>query len=84
MASLAELAAVVETDPAAAAAILRAANSVASAPADRIGRVGEAIVRMGIEDTRSILVALMLRDASGEALERSGLDLDELWRHLIH
>ena len=83
MVSLAELAAIVETDPGAAAAILRAANSVASSPVDRISRIGEAIVRVGVDDTRSILVALLLHDTSGAALERSGLDLDELWRHLI-
>ena len=58
MVSLAELAAIVETDPAVAASILRAANSATSSPRDRIGRIDEAMVRIGMDDTRSLVVAL--------------------------
>ena len=81
--SLAELAAIAEADPALTATLLRAANSVASAPVDPVRRVADAMVRLGIDDTRGIVVSMLLHDTASASLGRSGLDLDELWRHLI-
>lgn len=81
--SLAEVATLVEGDPALTLALLRAANSASSAPATRVSRVADAIVRLGIDDTRGLALALLLRDAAGAALRRSGIDLDAAWSYLI-
>ncbi len=81
--SLAEVAILVEGDPALTVALLRAANSASSAPATRVSRVGDAIVRLGIDDTRGLVMALLLLDVAGAALRRSGIDLDAAWSYLI-
>lgn len=81
--SLAEVAAVAEGDPALTATLLRAANSVASAPVDPVRTAGDALVRLGVQDSRALILAALLEDASSEALERSEIDVDELWRHLL-
>lgn len=81
--SLGEIASVAESDPALSVVLLRAANSVASAPVDPIRHVADAIVRLGIDDTRGIIVGTLVQDATSAALARAGLDLDELWRHVI-
>ena len=81
--SLGELATIAESDPALAAALLRAANSAASAPIDPVRRVADAMVRLGIDDTRGIVVGTLLQDIASAALARASLDLDELWRHVI-
>lgn len=80
---LGELASIAEADPGLAAVLLRAANSAASAPTAPLRRVADAMVRLGVDDTRGIVVATLLRDTTGPALTRARLDLDELWRHLI-
>jgi putative nucleotidyltransferase with HDIG domain len=79
---LAEVAAIIESDPGLTAAVLRAANSAESAPADRITRAGDAIVRLGARTARALVVASMLRGRV-DRLAAAKIDLEELWRHLI-
>lgn len=81
--ALAEVASVAESDPALTATLLRAANSVASAPIDPVRRVDDALVRLGVDETRGIILGTLLRDTATAALERSGLDLDQVWRHTL-
>ncbi|MQA00576.1 MAG: HDOD domain-containing protein [Dehalococcoidia bacterium] len=76
-----ELEALVDTDPALTASVLRAANSARSAPVDRIATARTATIRIGIEETRRIVLGTALRGAFD--LAPSGIDLDELWRHLV-
>ena len=73
---------VVESDPALTAAILRAANSAASAPVDHIEVVDVAVIRMGLSLTRRLIVSAVASNAFGE-LERAGIDEGETWRHLV-
>lgn len=80
--SFRELGQVVEADPALTAAVLRAANSAASAPIDRIEVAEHALVRIGLERTKRIVAgAIVSGNMSG--LRRAGLETTELWRHLI-
>lgn len=80
--SFRDLAPVVEADPALTAAVLRAANSAMSAPVRRIEAAEQALIRIGLEHTRRIVIgAVVSGNTSG--LSRSGLDVNELWRHLI-
>ena len=81
-ATLAELAAAVESDPALTAAILRAANSAVSSPRDRVATAADAIVRIGIDDTRRIVIGAIVQQTVGN-LDRSQLDMNEMWRHLL-
>lgn len=83
-ATISELSAVVETDPAMTLGLLRVANSAAESPVDRVSRVGDAMVRIGLEDTRRIVLAVVLHSgAANDELVKSGLDVNEMWRHLV-
>ena len=82
-ATIAELAAVIEGDPAITLALLRFANSALDAPLERVVRVGDAIVRLGLEETRRVALGIVVQQAAGMELSDSGLDEDELWRHLV-
>lgn len=77
-----ELTVVIEGDPALTGSVLRAANSAASAPRDPIATAGEAIVRLGLIQTRQIVTVAIAGSSFGE-LERARIDTYELWRHLI-
>ncbi|MFA7248563.1 MAG: HDOD domain-containing protein [Dehalococcoidia bacterium] len=81
--SLAEVAAIAEGDPALTATLLHAANSAYSSPVDEVRRAADALVRLGVEDSRGIILATLLRDTTTAALERSELDIDTLWRHTL-
>lgn len=82
-ASVAELAAVVEVDPAITMALLRFANSALDAPVQKVVRASDAIVRLGLEDTRRVILGIVMQQSAGDELENAGLDQDELWRHLV-
>ncbi|MFN8638405.1 MAG: HDOD domain-containing protein [Dehalococcoidia bacterium] len=62
--------------------MLRAANSAASAVNTPIVRVGDALVRIGFRNARSLVIAALLR-SQGDALDGSGLDLAAFWDHLL-
>lgn len=76
------LATLVETDPSLTAAVIRSANSAASATTRRISTAGEAVVRIGLNTTRRIVMSAVIGE-SYRGLERSGLNTAELWRHLL-
>src|SRR5436309_14516212 len=77
-----DIASVVEADPALTAAVLRAANSALSAPIGHIESAEQALVRIGIERARRIVIGTVLsRNLTN--LRRAGIDMDELWRHLV-
>jgi len=80
--SLSEVVLLVESDPALTASVLRTANSAASAPLTRIATANNAIVRIGLSMTRRILAGAVLKETF-RGSGRSGIDADELWRHLI-
>lgn len=78
----AEVSHLVETDPALTAAMLRAANSAASAPVSPISTVKQALVRIGSDQTRHIVSAAVM-GSTFTGLQRAGLDARELWRHVV-
>ena len=82
-AALTELAAVIEGDPTITLALLRFANSALDAPLERVVRVSDAIVRLGLEETRRITLGIIVQQSAGAKLDDCGLDVDELWRHLV-
>lgn len=77
-----ELTSVVEVDPVLTLAVLRFANSAFSAPAARIDTARRAVVRLGSQQVRRIVLGSVV-GKSFTALGRAHLDGDELWRHLV-
>jgi len=77
-----ELREMVDADPALTAALLRAANSAASAPMDPVRTAHVAIVRIGVVESRRIIMGVALSSSFND-LHRSKMDEHELWRHLI-
>jgi putative nucleotidyltransferase with HDIG domain len=82
-ATIAELATVVEVDPVLTLALLRFANSALDAPVQPVVRASDAIVRLGLEDTRRVILGIVMQQSAGAELEASGIDQDELWRHVV-
>jgi len=81
-AGIPDVAAVVESDPALTAAVLRAANAAATTGRRRFATTPDAIVRIGMLATRRIIAGTTLGQTFRD-LGRSGLDLDETWRQLL-
>ena len=73
---------VIEGDPALTSSVLRAANSAYSAPRDPIHSARHAIVRIGLESTRQITSAAVMR-SQFEQLEQSGLNVPAFWQRQL-
>lgn len=80
--SIAELREIIELDPKLTATVLRMANSAVSAPIHRVETAKAAIVRIGTDAARRITIAAAV-DSSFPQLWKSGLNVDEMWRHLV-
>ena len=76
------LASIVETDPSLTAAVLRSANSAASGTTRRISTAGDAVVRIGMNTVRRIVMSAVIGE-SFRGLERSGVNTSDLWRHVL-
>ena len=76
------LAQVVETDPSLTASILRAANSAFSAPVHPIDTANAAVIRIGLTDTRRVIVGAIASAAFGQ-LDAAEIDGGETWKHLV-
>ncbi len=77
-----EVTEIVRSDPALAAAVMGAANSAWSAPRAAVRSVERAVIRIGPRETLQIVGAAVL-SSTFEDLERAGLDVDHLWRHVV-
>ena len=77
-----KIAGTVEADPALTAAVLRAANSAASSPIDRVTTAERAVMRIGLSATHRIVTGAVIGSSFND-LRSAGLDPDELWRHVI-
>jgi len=76
-----KIAALIETDPAIAAKIVKAANSARYGGVAQIGTVTEAVARLGLNDTQMLVIAFALRElfrTGNKQLERRMFDL---WEH---
>lgn len=81
-AEVGELAETVSADPALTTAVLRAANSAASAPVNRVTEADQAIMRIGFDATRR-LVAGTVVGTTFKDIREAGIDTEQLWDHLI-
>jgi putative nucleotidyltransferase with HDIG domain len=73
---------VIEGDPALTAAVLRAANSAASAPVSPVSNARDAIVRIGLKTTSQIASAAILHGQFRD-IDATPLDVPEMWRHIL-
>jgi len=81
-ATLRDLSAVVAVDPAMTALVLRAANSVLSAPIDRVTTAHEAVVRLGFGEVKRLIESAVL-ESQYRDLRDTPLDADEAWRYAL-
>ena len=77
-----EITDIVSSDPALAAAVIRAANSAWSAPRDAVYAVDRAIIRIGPKETLQIVGAAVL-NSTFEELEAAGLNVEDLWQYVV-
>ena len=77
-----ELARVIESDAALTASMLRGANSAASSPIERIDTANTAVLRLGLGQSRRIIIGAVTSSAFGH-LHRAEIDADATWRHLV-
>ena len=77
-----ELAGIADIDPGVMAALLHAANSSASSPIKPVGTARVAMVRIGMRETRRIIMGVALA-GSFPRVDQSGIDTTEMWRPLI-
>jgi len=81
-AEVADLAETVSADPALTTAVLRAANSAASAPVDRVIEADQAIMRIGFNATRRLVAGTVVGTTFKDVRE-AGINTEQLWDHLI-
>ena len=77
-----DLAEAVALDPSLTSAVLRGANSAASAPITPVTSVDVGVIRLGTAEVRRIVAAGVL-GGSFEGLEEAHIDAGDLWRYLI-
>src|SRR5512147_807202 len=79
-AGAADVAAIIERDPALTARLLRSANSAAfSRSGERIGSISSAVSRLGVNQVRAICIVLAVVKAFSR--KAGGLDHQVFWTH---
>lgn len=74
---------VIRRDPIIVAALLREANSAASASRNEIGTIEGAVLRLGSARALAIAVASTFSEELEVALDGYGMDQGELWQHSV-
>ncbi len=77
----ATVARVVETDPAISAKLLKAANSARFAGRTTIGKIEDAVVRLGMRTTHHLVVTFALRELFRATSPHLRQSMRELWEH---
>jgi HD-like signal output (HDOD) protein len=71
----------VETDPAISAKLLKAANSARFAGRASIGKIEDAVVRLGMRTTHHLVVTFALRELFRSPSQRMREYMHDLWEH---
>ncbi len=74
---------IIGVDPMLTARILRVANSAAYGVAHEISSVARAVMVLGFDEVRNLVVALSLTSAFSGELAMDEFDLGQLWLHLV-
>jgi len=78
------IAGLIETDPAIALKIVKAANSARYGGISRLATVTEAVARLGMQNTRTLVVTFALRELFRTPSIQLGKRMQELWEHSRH
>ena len=78
---LAKVGAVIETDPAIALKVLKAANSARFGGISQIATVTEAVARLGMQNTRFLVVTFALRELFRTNSRQLEKRMHDLWEH---
>lgn len=78
------IAGLIETDPAIALKIVKAANSARYGGVSRLATVTEAVARLGMQNTRTLVVTFALRELFRTPSRQLGKRMQELWEHSRH
>ncbi|MCB1774638.1 MAG: HDOD domain-containing protein [Gammaproteobacteria bacterium] len=76
-----KVAAVIETDPAISLKIVKAANSARFGGVTQIGTVAEAVARLGMQNTRFLVVTFALRELFRTESRQLSKRMMQLWEH---
>lgn len=71
----------IETDPAIALKIVKAANSARYGGVSQVVNVSEAVARLGMRNTRTLVVTFALRELFRTASKKLGDRMQALWEH---
>ncbi|OBS08044.1 HDOD domain-containing protein [Acidihalobacter prosperus] len=82
--SLKDIAKIVQIDPAVAAGVLRAANTAARHGAQPATTLPDAVVRLGLETTRSLAISLALTTVFHTKQAAVRQRMHALWEHSVH
>ncbi len=74
---------IIGEDPMLTARILRVANSAAYGAMREISSISRAVMTMGFDEVRNIVIALSLTGAFANDLEMDEFDISELWLHSV-
>ena len=75
------IAALIETDPAIALKLLKAANSARFGGISQVSTVAEAVARLGMQNTRFLVVSFALRELFRTNSRRLEQRMEGLWEH---
>jgi HD-like signal output (HDOD) protein len=76
-----DIATLIETDPAIALKIVKAANSARYGGVSQIATVTEAVARLGLQNTRTLVVTFALRELFRTPSRELGNKMQALWEH---
>lgn len=81
--AVAQIARVVQNDPAISAKILKTVNSSFYGLSAQVARIDRAMGMLGLNTVKSLVLSFSLLDATKAVPKDSGLDMDGLWRRVI-
>lgn len=74
----------IEKDQAIAAKVLRLVNSSFFGVRSKVTRIHDAVVLLGFDSVRNIVLSISLVNAFSGALSQNGFDITDFWRHSVN
>lgn len=78
-----EVARVIETDPSTAARLLKIVNSAYRGLQARVSSINRAVVMLGVNGVRNVLLSMQVMDVFGKAPSDRKSPVFELWKHCL-
>jgi len=78
-----EVSRLIETDPSTAARLLKIVNSAYSGLQGRVSSVNRAVVMLGVNGVRNVLLSMQVVEIFGEEVRDRSSEIFELWKHCL-